>query len=80
MEQQMQRAQVSLNIKRGLVATAHACMNHLKRRGIPAHLADGLGEVLETGIQESVVIPSEEIKLTDIARALGVLRKKGRKH
>jgi hypothetical protein len=74
--QAVQLPRVSINVKRGLVATTHACMNHLKRRGLPARFADGLGDVLATGIQESAVIPGEEISILDLARAIGVLGKK----
>lgn len=74
--ERLQHPQVSLNIKRGLIATAHACMSKLKRHGIPARFADGLDEILETGITESKAIPSEEITLQDMARAAGVLGKK----
>jgi hypothetical protein len=77
MDQNVQRAEVSVNIKRGLVGLVNACMDKLKQRGVPHVLADGLGDVLTTGVRESSVIPDREISMTDLARAAGVLNRKG---
>jgi len=77
MDQNVQRAEVSVNIKRGLVGLVNACMDKLKQRGVPHVLADGLGDVLTTGVRESSVIPDREISMTDVARAAGVLKRKG---
>ena len=77
MDQNVQRAEVSVNIKRGLVGLVNACMDKLKQRGVPHVLADGLGDVLTTGVRESSIIPDREIYMTDLARAAGVLNRKG---
>jgi len=77
MDQNVQRAEVSVNIKRGLVGLVNACMDRLKQKGLPHILADGLGDVLTTGVRESSVIPDREISMTDLARAAGVLNRKG---
>jgi len=77
MDQNVQRAEVSVNIKRGLVGLVNACMDRLKQKGLPHILADGLGDVLTTGVRESSIIPDREISMTDLARAAGVLNRKG---
>jgi len=77
MDQNVQRAEVSVNIKRGLVGLVNACVDRLKQKGIPHILADGLGDVLVTGVRESSTIPDREISMTDVARAAGVLNRKG---
>jgi hypothetical protein len=74
MNAQTQPVQVSLNIKRGLVSLVNGLMERLEQKGIPAPLAQGLGDVLRTGIQESTTLPTEEIKITDLARAAGLLQ------
>jgi hypothetical protein len=80
MTEQLQRGQVSINIKRGLVATTRACIERLKHNGLSPVLADGVGDVLVSCIEESSVLPSEEISMTDLARAAGVLgRKRGKR-
>jgi hypothetical protein len=80
MDQNIQHAEVSVNIKRGLVGLVNACVDRLKQKGIPHILADGLGDVLVTGVRESSTIPDREISMTDVARAAGVLkRKRGRR-
>ena len=71
-------ARVSINIPRGLVSLVNQGMEFLKQRGVPAPLAQGLGEVLTTAIQEHPDIPHEEISVTDLAREAGLLRRKGR--
>jgi hypothetical protein len=77
MDQNVQRAEVSVNIKRGLVGLVNACVDRLKQKGLPHILADGLGDVLTTGVRESSIIPDREISMTDLARAAGVLNRKG---
>jgi hypothetical protein len=77
MDQNVQRAEVSVNIKRGLVGLVNACVDRLKQKGLPHILADGLGDVLVTGVRESSIIPDREISMTDLARAAGVLNRKG---
>ena len=77
MDQNVQRAEVSVNIKRGLVGLVNTCVDRLKQKGIPHILADGLGDVLVTGVRESSTIPDREISMTDVARAAGVLKRKG---
>jgi hypothetical protein len=77
LEHNIQHGEVSLNIKRGLVALVDACMDRLKQKGVPHILADGLGDVLVTGVRESSTIPDREISMTDLARAAGVLKRKG---
>jgi hypothetical protein len=76
MQTAIQHGEVSLNIKRGLVALVDACMDRLKRNGISPVLCDGLGNVLSTGVRESREIPDREISMTDLARAAGVLRRR----
>ena len=75
MVNELQHGEVSLNIKRGLVHLVSACVDRLNQNGLSPLVAHGLGDVLTTGIQESSVIPNDEIKVTDLARELGVLRK-----
>ena len=77
MDQNIQHAEVSVNIKRGLVGLIHACVDKVKQKGVPHILADGLGDVLVTGVRESSIIPDREISMTDLARAAGVLNRKG---